>query len=1011
MAFDNVNETYFKNLYDQAQELLHERQINLAVKMLEELDAKGYSEGSCLLARVFRGGWGTEPDFERAFMLYSKAFAMGYAPAEVGIADCYYLGLGVRLNREKAIEIYRRHAELGNNDAKYQLAYAYSNGLGVEKDPGKSVEMFTELVDLGYAKAYYNLGLQYYNGTAVEYSHEKAMELYNKAIEAGYPEGYYGIAWTYYQGKGNEKDHKKAFEYFMLAVDENYPAAMNSIAYMYTNGEGVERDYAKALEFTKRAMKHMNSRAMYDYAYAYYMGYGVDKDYDTALEYLRMSEEYGCNRVYATLGHAYYHGNGVEKNMERSLEYYTFAAEKAENKNVLYFLGTAHINGSAPASRKNLKLGYDYLLRASELGDERSKSYLESQLKDGLLDKIANEDKLAESLRLAEEGDPEALGFLAAHYSYGVSSLERRFDEAAEYARRALDKAPDNAEALTALAYAHIEAFGASVEQLNESVMLFDRAMSLDFEKAYELFYQAFYHGKYDQRQYKKDGEWVNVYTDEAIKKAEILAIRASNRKRREDVDKYRSEHPTEGDFHIEGTILKKYLGFSQIVKIPEEITEIGNSAFESCYCVRQIIFPRELNIIGYRGFHDCRLIRSINLPATLEIIGKEAFASTNLEELICPDGLKVIEELAFENCSLLKKITVSESIESIGQCAFDATAFMDDYKSGEPKYIPSKTNPKKLLYMAEEYEGESYEIESGVEVIGAFVLSEANQVKTVSFPKSITRISPYAFAESSLTEVKLPAIEEIPDHAFMSCNDLRKVTFSKKTKYIRNSAFIYCDELKSIKLPPNIKEIEENAFGYCELKTVTLPRGFEFPSVATGLDDIYEDIKFTYYDPEENSDNGQKQAKKPNEKHAEQAKAAPVSKYPPEFEVVLNAKIAYLDKNGVWHERTGDRIVGYKGNSGNLIIPQGIMDIGPSVFAYRSEIRNITFPSSLIRIEHSAFSHCTGLTEVRIPATVKDIGGQIFKNTNISRVYVSKATYCSPDAFKGLGFFKVKKY
>jgi len=291
--------------------------------------------------------------------------------------------------------------------------------------------------------------------------------------------------------------------------------------------------------------------------------------------------------------------------------------------------------------------------------------------------------------------------------------------------------------------------------------------------------------------------------------------------------------------------------------------------------------------------------------------------------------------------------------------------------------------------------------------------LSECPNVEKVTFPKSITHISPYAFAESALTEVKLPAIEQIPDHAFMSCTGLKKITFSKKNKYIRKSAFIYCDELKSIKLPPYIKEIEENAFGYCELKTVTLPRGFEFPRAAMGLDDIYEDISFSYYDPEgdERNSSAKKTPKEEKKSDADMPKTAPVSKYPPEFEVLLNQKIGYLGKDGRWNYYTGDRIVGYKGTTANLVIPQGIIDIGDNAFAYRSEIRNIIFPSSLIRIEHSAFSHCTGLTEVRLPQTLKYLGSNVFYKTGMEKLYISRNTLVAPEAFKGLGLFKVKKY
>ena len=1019
MPFDNSKETYLKNLYSQAEELLSEKQVKPAVKILEELESNCYPEGICLLASVRRAEFGGEPDFESAFMLYSKAFALGYTPAEVGIADCYYYGLGIKRNAERAVEIYSRHFALGNDDAACTLAQAYSNGNGVEKDPKKSVDMLTALAEKGYSKAYFHLGRCYYNGSVLEYSHEKAMEYYTKAIESGHVEGYYGIAWTYYQGKGNEKDHTKAFEYFMLAAEGNYAPAMNSVAYMYTNGEGVDKDYAKALEYTKRSAALMNSRGIYDYGYAYYMGFGVDKDYEIAFKYLKMADEYGCDRAYATLGHAYYHGNGVPKDMAKALEYYTLSAEKGERKNICYFLGCAYAAGTDPAGKKDSKLAYKYLTKAVELGDEKAKQYLESCIKGGMLERIEEEERLDADKKAADNGDPSALAHLAAHYAYEVHQLERRYNEAIDYAKRALSLDPNNAEALTALAFSYKEFVEignseAFEKRNNESVFLYERAMDLGFDKAYELFHTAFFQGGYEDCKYKKDGEWVNVYADETLKKIEFLAIRASDRKRKESVDIYAAEHSVEGDFHIEGGVLKKYLGYSQIVKIPEEITEIGESAFEGCYCVRQVIFPLRLRIIGDRAFYDCRLIKSINLPDTLEKIGNAAFYATNLEQLVCPDGLRSIGESAFEYCTRLSKITVSEGIEEIGQCAFDSTKYIEEISFENPRYIQSASNPKKVLYLAEQFEGDSYSVKSGVEVIAGHVLSECLELKTVTFPKTIVHISPYAFAHWDLTRIKLPDIKKIPHHAFYQCGYLKKVTLSDEIEFIGESAFEECP-ITSIRLPKNIKTVEKDAFRYTKLKSVELPIGFELPECAVGAD-MYPGITFSYYDPDALEENTLPAADKsvlPSTGGAISAKPKyiPVSKYPPEFDVQLNREIGYLGKDGFWKHYTGDCLVGYTGSGPNVVIPQGIIDIGYMAFAERSDIKNITFPATLIRIEACAFSNCTGLTEVRIPETVKYIGGKAFYKTGVDKLYVSKKTEHSSDAFKGLGLFKVKKY
>lgn len=59
-------------------------------------------------------------------------------------------------------------------------------------------------------------------------------------------------------------------------------------------------------------------------------------------------------------------------------------------------------------------------------------------------------------------------------------------------------------------------------------------------------------------------------------------------------------------------------------LRLPENVTGIGNKAFYECYDLKQLICPSNLTSIGDSVFYGCQL--SINFPENLTTIGTAAF-------------------------------------------------------------------------------------------------------------------------------------------------------------------------------------------------------------------------------------------------------------------------------------------------------------------------------------------------------------------------------------------------
>ena len=107
-------------------------------------------------------------------------------------------------------------------------------------------------------------------------------------------------------------------------------------------------------------------------------------------------------------------------------------------------------------------------------------------------------------------------------------------------------------------------------------------------------------------------------------------------------------------------------------VVIGDEITRIGDSAFESCFNLVSVSMPSALTEIGSYAFSDCEALQSISLPKGLTVIGQEAFSGCEvLSAVKLPKKLKTIGDSAFSECDALTEIVIPDSVETVGDSAF----------------------------------------------------------------------------------------------------------------------------------------------------------------------------------------------------------------------------------------------------------------------------------------------------------------------------------------------------
>ncbi len=264
--------------------------------------------------------------------------------------------------------------------------------------------------------------------------------------------------------------------------------------------------------------------------------------------------------------------------------------------------------------------------------------------------------------------------------------------------------------------------------------------------------------------------------------------------------------------------LLQAPSGLSGTYKIPNSVTAIGDSAFESCRALTSVSFPASVTEIGDSAFCYCDKLTSVVLPNSLITIGEYAFDfCSSLTSVVIPKRVATIGEFAFSDCSKLTTVTISDSVTTLPESAF------------------SGCEVKKLI------------IADGSKTVKAMMVVSRKTLEEVVIPNGVTSIGDYAFQNGrNLVWVDIPeSVTTIGKDAFSSCKSLVAVKVPDKVKIINEYTFYNCKNLVLVQLPKGLTTVEDYAFGACDSLTDVYYDGYDYQLAKATFGKGNEDLLY----------------------------------------------------------------------------------------------------------------------------------------------------------------------
>ena len=452
-------------------------------------------------------------------------------------------------------------------------------------------------------------------------------------------------------------------------------------------------------------------------------------------------------------------------------------------------------------------------------------------------------------------------------------------------------------------------------------------------------------------------------------------------------------------------------------ISIPNSIQEIGVAAFSDCnnlvyyyydnckylgnklnnyLVIVEIVDTNETfsinpstQIIMYEAFYGL-YTDYIQIPDTVVSIGYNAFACSQIGNIVMSNSIKVIDECAFYRCTNLTRMELPDTIEIIRKDAFLECNSLEYNEYENCRYLGNENNPYLVLVdlcdastsavYINKYAKVIYDGCLSYDTISEFIVDESNKYfKSIDwhiYNKNGTELIQYALGRHESTFSIPEGVIKIGNNAFSGSTYLTSVSMPNSVKYIGKNAFYMCSELKTVNISDNLEIIDSNAFYGCTfLESIINLKNIIYIGTSAFSENYYlEDIYFgenlvaigAYAFFNENIMNPYRSLDFPDSLQV-------IGRY-----AFYKNKIEYLTlpKNLV---RVEDSTF-YNTSIDHLYLNDKLEYIGSNAFAYIDIYTNLVLPNSMKYIGSRAFFNVDLIT-IEVPESIEYIGSEVFKN------------------------------
>ena len=234
---------------------------------------------------------------------------------------------------------------------------------------------------------------------------------------------------------------------------------------------------------------------------------------------------------------------------------------------------------------------------------------------------------------------------------------------------------------------------------------------------------------------------------------------------------------------------------------------EIPDETFHEAEGLTTVVLPERVTAIGEQAFRTVPSLTSLSLPPTINKIGKDAFNGCKaIKELTIPATATTIGEYAFQYSSL-EKVTFSDSQEQLTM-GYSCFGGMDN---GQIELYIGRP----LVVLGRDHNPSNWD------GVGAL-----REITYGGYYSGMVAKETYNCNGLQKVVVSSPLVTEIPEQAFMNCENLSSVTLHDGIKVIGKEAFRNDKMLTAIHLPEQLTTVGESAFYNCKFTSVALPNG-----------------------------------------------------------------------------------------------------------------------------------------------------------------------------------------